>query len=103
MADDEDASAPPVERIYAIEGGGYVKIGISFSPEDRIAALQTGNPHQLRLVGSIPGSKTIEKAIHALLQDSGKHGEWFEPTDEVGRVVDIIASQDVNGLEKLFD
>lgn len=69
--------------LYAIKAGDFIKIG--FTKGDiaaRMAQLQTGCPMPLRLLGTGPGGRFIEKRIHSILSSYRAHGEWFrdEPT-----------------------
>jgi hypothetical protein len=69
---------------------GLVKIGTTTgNPHHRMATLQTGNARPLRLLVSIPGGPTEEKAMHerfdALrVRHDDKIGvEWFRPGPEL--------------------
>lgn len=55
----------------------YVKIGYSFTPDRRVANLQTSNPRPLKLLGTIPGGETEEKALHAKYIADNVLYEWF--------------------------
>jgi hypothetical protein len=73
---------------YAIQpaGGGNIKIGrTDQSPADRLAALQTGSPLPLVLVGFTRCD--IEAEAHRTLSAHRLHGEWFMPNREVLRFV----------------
>lgn len=64
---------------------GYVKIG--FAENDvmmRLAALQTGNPRLLKVVGIIDGAGVeIEAELHNAFRAARVRGEWFRPTPEL--------------------
>jgi hypothetical protein len=67
--------------IYFIQdtGSKAIKIGISYNPPKRLAALQTAHASRLTLMGVMDGGQREERALHhrfARLQ-----GEWFEPTE----------------------
>ena len=65
---------------------GTVKIGRSDNPENRLAKLQTGNPHKLVLYGFIDNvSQELESELHRILDPFRLEGEWFRLTDEVIR------------------
>ena len=64
-----------------------VKIGISNDPQARLATLQCGSPTQLNLLATILGNKADERQLHNTLHESRAHGEWFDWTDRVQRVV----------------
>lgn len=78
--------------VYAIECADFVKIGLSIDGNDRLQQLQTGCPIRLKLLGQLPGSKRLEKSLHAYLADSNQHYEWFLKTERVMQVVEGIAT-----------
>tara|TARA_R100000951_G_scaffold98979_1_gene89137 strand:+ start:428 stop:1351 length:924 start_codon:yes stop_codon:yes gene_type:complete len=72
--------------VYVISGRNSCKIGFtSKDPKQRLAALQTGNPQQLRLAGYVPGCMGLESRAHSHFQQSRLEGEWFAvpPSDAV--------------------
>lgn len=64
--------------VYAITDGEFVKIGYSVNPSKRIAELQTGNARLLSLVGTIPGTESDERKLHAKYEHLNVLQEWFE-------------------------
>lgn len=66
--------------IYVLRGRpkSPVKIGIARDVEARICTLQTGNPDELHLLASFPGTQADETALHRYLQAERIRGEWFE-------------------------
>lgn len=82
-----DAPVGPVLRsVYFIQpvGGGRIKIGVSGSPESRLAMLQTGSPVDLRIVGLIPDAEPgTEPDLHARFAHLRVRGEWFEPAADL--------------------
>lgn len=75
--------------VYFIREGssGPVKIGWSKDPYKRMAALQTANPNQLILLGTIPGHLTEEKRLHQRFARDRMNGEWFRFSDEIRNFV----------------
>lgn len=70
----------------SILDGEYVKIGFTGQPlRSRMAKLQTGNPHEIKVMFSIDGSLGQEKEIHKALNDvfdrikvfSNPVNEWY--------------------------
>jgi hypothetical protein len=60
-----------------------VKIGISASPERRVANLQTANPKPLVLLCTFATpvrdiAKVIESGFHEVMADKRLAGEWFD-------------------------
>lgn len=77
------------EFLYLIQGenGGYIKIGISDSIEDRLSQLQTGSPVLLNIVYSCKGAK-LEKKLHTHFANKRMHGEWFDvEIEEIKKVI----------------
>ena len=61
----------------------YVKVGMANNPQERIDTLQTGNPHELRMLACIPckdrnEAKHLESFMHKKLCASRVRGEWFK-------------------------
>lgn len=67
--------------IYVIEESGTenIKVGISYSPEERLKLLQTGNPRKLTLIHKFEGTHRTEADIHEKLRKFNIKGEWFKP------------------------
>lgn len=65
--------------VYMIRAraSGWVKIGVSATPTERLRALQTGSADRLRLIAEGPGGHAQEAAIHAHYRKFRRHGEWF--------------------------
>jgi hypothetical protein len=67
------------------EGLGLIKIGIAADVASRLAALQTGSPDNLVLLGVIRSAdpRALERHLHEEFGASRVRGEWFEPTPEL--------------------
>lgn len=75
----EDTLDFPRSRIYFIDGDGGIKIGFSIDPMGRMKSLQSGNPRELKMLGTMRGHQRTELALHDLFRTSRirpKH-EWF--------------------------
>lgn len=62
---------------------GPVKVGISASPERRLAAIQTANPKHLVLLCTFATpnremAKILESAFHEVMAANRLAGEWFD-------------------------
>lgn len=81
---------------------GPVKIGWALDPAARIRTLQTGTPHQLRLINVVPGDRRAEAAIHAQLADDRVRGEWFfgVRTREMVLLLEGAAAESVRFVEE---
>jgi hypothetical protein len=60
-----------------------VKVGFSLKPIARVSELQTGNPRPLVLLGTIKGTVSTERDLHAKYIDYNIVGEWFTPADDL--------------------
>jgi hypothetical protein len=60
-----------------------VKIGYARELGPRISALQTSCPLPLRVLHSMPGSRTMERAIHHRFSHLRRSGEWFVLTADL--------------------
>lgn len=73
--------------VYFVQGvdGGPIKIGRSYDPIKRMAALQSASPVQLRMLFTARcGDLDLdESALHARFAQYRLHGEWFEPAPEI--------------------
>ena len=85
--------------IYLIRvvGGGPVKIGISGSPEARIAAIQTSCPFPIEVVSlwELRQAADIERLAHKSLAGVHAHGEWFNVSAGIAAktIVDAAATR----------
>lgn len=79
----------PTQYVYFIQAvnGGPIKIGIAYSPEERLAQIQNMSPVQLRILGVRRGGAQHEAELHKLFAASRLHGEWFEPSAELTRFI----------------
>ncbi len=80
-----------------------VKIGIAKHPEHRAFSLQSSCPVQLKLLGYVPGTKTLEKTIHGILRKQCVRGEWFSYEGEAKRIALAIATADLDALDACFN
>lgn len=83
-----------------------IKVGISSSPEARLATLQTANPKPLVLLATfaVPTraiAKAIEAAFHSVQADFRMSGEWFDLPPI--RAVEAMCSNMRSALEYFLD
>jgi hypothetical protein len=68
--------------LYAIECDGYYKVGITTNVANRMATMQTGNPHEMRIrmQRQVPCevSSLAEIEMHLALKPFHIRGEWFK-------------------------
>lgn len=68
-----------------------VKIGWSRKVATRIAQLQTGSASPIRLLGTTPGGRGLERRLHEQFASARLHGEWFELTPELRAHIEATA------------
>lgn len=71
--------------IYFIQQNkkGPIKIGYTKDLKTRLCGLQVANPDRLILLGTVGGSRYIEKQIHQHLRFYHIGGEWFRASSFV--------------------
>ena len=78
------------KQLYIIECNGHYKIGISKNIYKRLAAMQTGNPYELK-VASVYNTNNpyfLEGTVHLELKNIHVRGEWFKgDLDYIMRVI----------------
>lgn len=68
--------------VCAFRAGDHFKIGRSFvSIRRRLSSLQTGQAHQLELLGIVSGDPEDEARVHRALAEFHVRGEWFMATE----------------------
>ena len=78
----------------------FVKIGVGNNPEERLATLQTGNPHKLTLWFCIPGGYDEEKILHHHLDCIRISGEWFILNDYIREFAESIITNFSGDIHK---
>ena len=59
------------------EAEEMVKIGTTVDIEQRLRQFQTHTPHEVELLGTIPGSHKKERAVHKVFAGDRFSKEWF--------------------------
>lgn len=79
----------PSETVYFIQAGegGPIKIGVSANVNHRLQMLQSANPAKLRLLGTVPGGRSVERQLYEALGDFRLMGEWFQDGPEVRAMI----------------
>ncbi len=80
---------------------GRVKIGYTKddgSLKKRLGRLQTGNPDELEVYGTIPGDMKVEKFLHHRFGRFRirSNNEWFYWTDAVEHCIDKLLEKAAN-------
>lgn len=81
-----------------------VKIGFTKDVDARLKALQTGAPHKLKLLATIPGARKTEQLMHRRFAHlSAQNGEWFECGDDLAEFLTRISERHVSGYSPPVD
>lgn len=72
-------------RLYfmAIEPDGPIKIGITYDIPRRLRHIQAACPYEVTLLGDVPGTLAMERALQRHFKASRMKGEWFHRTPEL--------------------
>lgn len=92
--------------IYFIKASqsGAIKIGTSNDPRGRFAALQTGSPEPLELIGVMPGQMDEEKRLHQTFARFRMHGEWFKGAPELlAEIKQLVRGHSPSSIQDLVD
>ena len=73
---DQDSGCGFVYFIEAI-ANRHIKIGWANDPGRRLREFQTGSPTKYILLGTIPGSRNLERKFHRDFKEFHVRGEWF--------------------------
>lgn len=77
--------------IYFIQSAdGPVKIGFTSDIKKRMSNLRTSHPGDLKLIAQFPGTRHLERVIHAELWQHRLNGEWFADVPAVTKVIDTL-------------
>jgi hypothetical protein len=75
-------------RIYFVECGGFIKIGLTSNPKQRLANLANTSGPALKPLLVIPGTRATELKLHKKFRHLHDHGEWFRAAPELLRYIE---------------
>jgi hypothetical protein len=84
---------PSLIYFIADRAKGEVKIGISKTPDKRLAGLQVGNGNDLEILVTVEGDESDEAYMHNRLQKYHKRGEWFYLSPEIESIIEELKRQ----------
>jgi hypothetical protein len=85
---------PSVDRmfregvVYFFRAGDFIKIGFSRDWRARLRTMQTGSPHPIIHLWSMPGSHATEGEMHSRFAHLRANGEWFEAAPDLLTYID---------------
>lgn len=81
---DGRCNTPGWVYLMLAKGAGAIKIGFSTKyPSSRKRTLQTGNPHELKLIMLLQGTQRDERRYHEQFAHLHIRGEWFKDCREL--------------------
>jgi hypothetical protein len=96
MSDHNDGEGQ--EYVYAIgHPHGFVKIGRSKDPTQRLKDHQVSCPYDLWIVAQVPtdDSRAVENQLHERWSEKCVRGEWFElEYADYDRIIDLVKMAD---------
>ena len=69
--------------IYFLRLGEHIKIGFTLDLEKRIFSLKTGSPVTGELIGTLRGSREIDRFVRWLFRAVHVRGDWFQQAPEL--------------------
>lgn len=85
-------------QVYFIECAGRIKVGYTADIIARVQTLSTAAPAPLKVLGSVDGTRSLEKAIHAKLKPFNNHREWFNDCPEVRELVASVLERGASAI-----
>lgn len=80
----EAQASEPTGLIYFVTTNEAVKVGYTARPlAHRLCQMQVGCPQELTVLCAIPGTRALEKLLHARLLRFHLRGEWFIASKEL--------------------
>jgi hypothetical protein len=89
---DRSRQAQQQQRVYFAVSGRKVKIGLAVSPARRVAVMRCARA-DIRLLGSIPGGREVERNLQQRFGANRIAGEWFRFTTELESVINEILAK----------
>ncbi len=87
--------------VYIVRIGKHAKIGFTTNIAARLKSFMT-SAHDVELLLSVPGDRTLERRLHELLSEGRIARELFHLDDRVLSFITFVEGQDLNcGLEFL--
>lgn len=80
---------------------GYIKIGYSALVKQRLSGLQVGTPHELKLIGIIPGSYILEQFLHSKFKAYHVRGEWYNPDNYLLNTISYLLDSSSDNIKFL--
>lgn len=98
--------ADPEARGYiyfiASDAQKAIKVGFATDVYTRFRSLQTGNPDELRVIGSAPAFLGAEMYFHKAMKKQAVRLEWYPKNDFFEALVDELQDQVLDGAIDLL-
>lgn len=87
---EDKAFGSSVVYFVLAEGTNRVKIGVSDEFDRRIQSLQSQSAIPLKVLGTIPGDRSVEQRLHKKFAALRLHGEWFRLEWEIDHYISRV-------------
>jgi hypothetical protein len=77
----------PQSVVYILRCGDYIKIGYSLNFVRRLEALRSTSPHDVLVIATMGGGKSLELQLHKQFAAYRHHHEWFRNEGELAEYV----------------
>jgi hypothetical protein len=88
--------------VYFVQPAGQpvdpIKIGFTDHSSKRFAELERQYGCSMNVLAMCNGGRRLEKTLHSLFETNRVSGEWFEPVDDILRLIEDI---NLNGADAL--
>lgn len=93
LAEIEERRVVRTRVVYFVQGvnGGPIKIGTAIDVAHRLSGLQNGSHVRLKVLATMDGGFSEERALHRRFAAHHVTGEWFEPAAPVLAFIDALA------------
>ncbi len=85
-----------MESVYFLAGPDRIKVGYSSDMKRRVSQLRAVDMDELRVIGTISGSRALERVILRRLRPYRLRGEWYRDCDEVRAVMAAALAGEFN-------
>lgn len=89
-------------KVYFIQVGTYIKIGFSKNPWSRLEQLSTGTPVPPYMLGHMPGTIDLERALHERFAHLRVNREWFSMGLDLLSYIDENASHEPGAVDRIL-
>jgi hypothetical protein len=76
-------------QIYVLGFAQYIKIGWTSNLERRLRDIEQGLPEVPTLLGTLAGTRRVERSLHIKFEEYRIRGEWFRREGRLAEWIDL--------------